>query len=140
MKHLIKESTAKRAVAFLLVAVIALTFVLGACDKGNNEGSTADSSAVDTQNFVFPDGFVLGSVNVSGMSYDDALKAVEEGAKASIKDFTLKIKADDKEFEYKRTDFEWEFQVEEALTDAVKFAQSDDFKPLAIAKKPFYRL
>ena len=129
MKHLIKESTAKRAVAFLLVAVIALTFVLGACDKGNNEGSTADSSAVDTQNFVFPDGFVLGSVNVSGMSYDDALKAVEEGAKASIKDFTLKIKADDKEFEYKRTDFEWNIEAEEALTDAVKYAQSDDFKP-----------
>lgn len=129
MKHLNKENTAKRAAAFLLVAVIALTFVLGACDKGNNTDSTADSSAVDTQNFVFPEGFVIGSVNVGGMCYDDAFKAVENGAKASIKDFTLNIKADDKEFEFKRTDFEWELQIEEEFKLAMEYANSDDFKP-----------
>lgn len=131
MKYSIKESTAKRAIAVLLLAVIALTFVLGACDKGSNTDSTTGSSAVDVQDFVFPDGFAIGSVNVSGMSYDDAYKAVENGAKASIKDFTLNIKADDKEFEFKRTDFEWELQVEEALKDAMDYAKSDDFKPSA---------
>lgn len=136
MKHLNKESTLKRAAAFLLVAVVAVSFVLGACDKGTGTGSTADSSAVDVQSFVFPEGFVVGSVNVGGMSYNDALKAVEEGSKASIKDFTIKIKADDKEFEYKKADFEWELQVEEALNEAVKYAQSGDFKPSADTSAP----
>ena len=119
----------KRVVAFLLVAVVAVPLVLAACDKDGNTDSTQGSSAIEVQNFIFPDGFVLGSVNVSGMSYDDALKAVEEGAVASVKAFTLKIKADDKEFEYKNTDFEWDFQAEEAVNEAVKYAQSDDFKP-----------
>lgn len=128
MKHSNKESILKRVVAFLLVAVVAVPLVLAACDKDGNTDSTQGSSAIEVQNFIFPDGFVLGSVNVSGMSYDDALKAVEEGAVASVKAFTLKIKADDKEFEYKNTDFEWDFQAEEAVNEAVKYAQSDDFK------------
>ncbi|MBQ7386205.1 MAG: VanW family protein [Ruminococcus sp.] len=129
MKCLNKESIAKRAVAFLLVAVMALPLVLGACDRGENQGATADSSAVDVQSFVFPEGFVIGTVDVSGMAYNDALEAVEDGVGASVKAFTIKITAEDKEFEYKNTDFKWSFGVEEALKEAIEFARSDDYTP-----------
>ncbi len=128
MNFISKERMVKRAVAFLLLIVVAASLVLNACDKENG-GATADSSATDIANFVFPEGIVVATVNIGGMSYDEAFKAVEDGADISVKDFVLTVKADDKDYEYKKTDFEFDFYVEEALNEAVKFAKSDDFKP-----------
>ncbi len=128
MKCFSKESILKRAVAFLLVAVMALPLILGACDR-ENTGATADSSAVDTQSFIFPEGFVIGSTDVSGMVFDVAFQAVEKDAEKDLKDFIIKVKAADKEYEYKKADFKWTFNIEEALFKAAEYAESDDFKP-----------
>lgn len=132
MKNLFKKGAVKRSVCLLVVTVSALSLVLAACGEEKpvnpTDGSTAVSTAVDIQNFVFPEGFTVGTVNIGGMAYGEALKAVEEGVAISVKDFDLKVKADDKEFDYKKTDFQWIFEVEEALADAAEYAESDEYK------------
>ncbi len=129
MNFINRERLVKRTVAFLLLAVVAISLVLNACDKENKPGATGDSAIAGIADFVFPEGFVLATVNVSGMTYTEAFEAVEKGADIAVKDFDLTVTADDKDFQYKKTDFEWDFYVEEALEAAVKFAQSDDYKP-----------
>jgi len=130
MKSISKESGIKRLVAFALMAVIVLSCVLGACKNGNEGGATADSSstdAIDTQNFVFASGITVGGTDISGMSFDTAFQAVEANADIFVHDFTLKVVADDKDFEYKKSDFKWNFDIEEALLAAAQYCQSEDF-------------
>lgn len=129
MKNFFKAFTFKRSLCLLVAMVVMLSATLVACDKDKPQGGdTGASSTVDTKNFVFPENFVIGTVNVSGKTYEEALKAVEEGVITSIKSFTLKIEAEDKEFEYKDTDFQWDFEVEEAVLEAAEYAESKDYK------------
>lgn len=135
MKNFFKEGAVKRSICLLMVLVSVLSLVLAACgeDKpvGTGGDTTVANTVIDTQSFKFPEGFIVGSVNIGGMAYGEAFKAVEEGVAISVKDFDLKITAADKEYDYKKTDFQWIFEVEEALLEAAKYAESEDFKPYA---------
>ncbi len=132
MKGFFKEGTFKRSICLLVVMVSLLSMVLAACGEDKPaQGATPDSSSVVAEDFRFPEGFVVGTVNIGGMAYGEAIKAVEDGVDISVKEFDLKVKADDKEFDYKKSDFKWIFQVEEAVKAAAEYAQSDDFKPSA---------
>ena len=132
MKNFIKEGVMKRSICLLMVLVSLLSMVLAACDKEKPQGgATPDSSSVVSEDFKFPEGFVVGTVNIGGMAYGEAFKALEEGVATSVKEFDLKVKAEDKEFDYKKSDFQWVFEIEEALKAAAEYAQSDDFKPSA---------
>ncbi len=132
MKNFIKEGSVKRSICLLMVLVSILSLVLAACDKDKPQsGATPDSSSVVSEDFKFPEGFVVGTVNIGGMAYGEAFKALEESVAISVKDFDLKVKAEDKEFDYKKSDFQWVFEIEEALMTAAEYAQSDDFKPSA---------
>lgn len=130
----------KRGTALLLCLIIALTFVLGAC-KDEKEGATADSAAtnnaVDTQTFVFSDGITIGGADVSGMAFDAAFQAVKAVADKSVKDFELTVKANDKSFTYGKSDFQWSFDIEEALNTAAKYCEETTSADSAQAKKDF---
>ncbi|MBQ2688013.1 MAG: VanW family protein [Clostridia bacterium] len=129
MKFFNKENGIKRTVALTLALVVLLSLVLSACDKDKNEGgATADSVATSIQDYVFPEGIVIGNTDISGMSYSEAYKVIEESNAMAVSDFTLKVTAEEKEFEYKKSDFQWSLGIEEALESAVDFLKSEDYK------------
>lgn len=129
MKKFFKAFTLKRSLCLLVAMVTLLSVTLTACDKEKPKTeTTAGTTTVNTENFVFPENFIIGTVNVSGKTYEEAFEAVEAGVIVSIKSFDIKIEADGKEFDYKDTDFQWDFSVEEAMLEAVKYAQSEDYK------------
>lgn len=130
MKFFGKEQSAKRLVALVLLLAVTVSLVLSACNgKKPEDGATADSAttdAVDTMNFIFADGIVIAGANVGGMAYDAAFQEVEAVAPDTIKDFELKVVAEEKEFSYGKTDFEWEYDIVAALNEAAKYCESND--------------
>ena len=127
-----KKISTRRMAKYLSVFVcfiLAFSFVLSACNNTNTGGNNATtgsvaSTGIDTQNFVFSSGIKVGGVDVSGMSFDEALKKAEAAAESSLNDFTLKVKADDKEYTYTKKDFKISFNVEEKLLEAAKYCES----------------
>lgn len=125
MKSFSKEHPVKRSICLVLCVIAAVSLVLGACDEDKPQGgATADSSVIDTQSFTFASGVTIAGVDISGMSFDAAFQAVEEKAEASINDFTLKVKAEENEYEYKKADFKWIFDIEGALMEAAECCEN----------------
>ena len=122
-------SLAKQLVALLLCAVVAVSGVLVACNKSEEGTSTPDSAAtettIDKENFVFAENAVVNGVEIGGMKYDDAYKAVETAVKANIR-FTLDVKVEGKSYPYDDADFKWNIGYDEALQQAAKLEEKDD--------------
>lgn len=130
MKNLCKESVVNRRVCLLLAIIALLSLIPTACDKDEPAGTaTSDSSAIDTRSFTFASGIKVGDTDIGGMDYETAFKEVEANADAFVKDFTLTVVADEQEFEYKKADFSWIYDVEEALMSAAEFCESEDYDP-----------
>ncbi len=134
MKSFCKENPIKRSICLVLCVIAAVSLVLGACGEDKPQGgATGDgytTDAVDTQSFIFADGVVVAGADISGMSFDTAFQAVKAKAEESINDFTLKVKADEKEFEYKKADFKWSFDIEGALMEAAEYCESTENEAL----------
>lgn len=127
MKIFSKENSIKRLTALLLLFVIAVSFVLGACNSGKQGGSTADSEntdAVDIVNFVFASGITIAGADVSGMGFDAAFQQIEAVALDTVNDFELKVVAEEKEFTYGKADFQWNFAIEDALNEAALYCEN----------------
>lgn len=126
MKNFSGKKRGKRVTAFLLCMVLAVSFLLSACNN-NTGGATADGAttdAVDTMNFVFANGISIAGKDVSGMGFDAAFQEVEAAALDSVKDFELKVVADEKEFTYGKADFQWDFAITDALNEAAAYCES----------------
>lgn len=126
MKCFNKESAPKRLVAVLLLAVICFTLVLGACNKDGATPDQAQTDAVDTQNFEFSQGIIIGGADVSGMAFDAAFQTVEAAVADSIADFELTVKAEDESFKYGKDDFTYNFLIVEALNEAAVFCEDKE--------------
>lgn len=124
MKRFNKESAPKRLVAVLLLAVICLALVLGACGKDGATPDQVQTDAVDTQVFEFSQGIIIGGADVSTMAFDAAFQAVEAVVGETIADFELTVKADDETFTYGKDDFAYNFAIVDALNEAAVFCES----------------
>lgn len=126
MKTYLGKKRGKRAVAGLLCMALAVSFLLSAC-QNTAGGATADSAAtdaVDTMNFVFANGISIAGKDVSGMGFDAAFQEVEAAILDTVKDFELKVTADEKEFTYTKTDFKFNFAITDALNEAALYCES----------------
>ncbi len=116
-----------RVVALALLCAVLLTGMV-AC--GGKEGDRKDESNQSTMNTVpkvdedtykFSKDITIGTVNINGMVYKDAKEQAEEECLSQIKNFTLKVSAGKKNFDYNKDSFTWDTNVVEALNKAVDF-------------------
>lgn len=124
MKKFSKKTLIICGAALLAVIAVALIFILGACGKDTPPSSLTSS---ELASFVFSENVTVGQTDVSTMSYEEAVKAVEAAAQEQIRDFTLTVIADDDSFEYKKSDFTWSINSEEAVKKAAELCQSSDY-------------
>ncbi|MBE6794577.1 MAG: hypothetical protein E7532_06505 [Ruminococcaceae bacterium] len=132
MKFFATRRMSKHLSVFTCLLLV-FAFMLSACNSNSatdKDGATQDSvvaTEIDTQTFVFSSGIKVGGTDVSGMAFDEAFQKVESAAEATVNDFTLKVKADEKEFSYTKKDFKISFNVEEKLMEAAKFCESTGY-------------
>lgn len=124
MKRFFNKKVGRRGICGVLLLAAVLSVALGACgDKKPQDTSVTSQLA----GFVFASGVTVENTDVGGMSYEEALKAVQSSAEKGIADFLLTVNAEDKSFDYKKSDFRWTTDAEAVLTEAVRFCQSTEF-------------
>lgn len=119
-------------VMFVSIVLLCVTMagLLTACKPTENNGETPGLQ-IDESTYVFSQPITLGSVNLNGRVYKDAMELAEKECLAMIKDFVLNVKAEDKVFAFKKDSFLWDTNVEESLKQAVEYnekASSDKDK------------
>lgn len=112
-----------KSILLSLIATLVLCCVLVCSFAGcsSSGGDTTDTTAayeVDEETYVFGAGYSIGSINLEGMLYKDAKAQAEEECLTMIKDFTLTVKAGDKAYEFDKSSFSWDTNVEASLKKA----------------------
>ena len=112
-----------KSILLSLIAALVLCCVLVCSFAGcsSSGGDTTDTTAayeVDEETYVFGAGYSIGSINLEGMLYKDAKAQAEEECLTMIKDFTLTVKAGDKAYEFDKSSFSWDTNVEASLKKA----------------------
>ncbi len=118
-------------VAFLLVCAIFVACFSGCsgCSQTTpapGTAATGDEAAstgpvIDENAYVFSDGIYIDSISLGGQTYAKARELALAECDSMIHDFTLTVKADDKSFDYTKTSFTWDNNIEDILKEAAEF-------------------
>ncbi len=107
-------------IAALLLCCVMVGSLVGCSSNGADVSDTTAAYEVDEETYVFGAGYSIGSINLEGMLYKDAKVKAEEECLAMIKDFTLTVKAEDKAYEFDKSSFTWDTNVEASLKTAAE--------------------
>ncbi|MGN0452460.1 MAG: VanW family protein [Ruminococcus sp.] len=115
------------ALAMCLILSLMLTSFWGCSSCSDNGGATPDSPAIGEieikDSYVFAEGVTVGGIDLSGITYGEAVKLLDKECNNMISDFTLTVKARNKSFEYKKDSFEWDTTTEAVLKQAVSYSE-----------------
>lgn len=73
--------------------------------------------------FTFLPGVQISGVDISGKTYDEAKKLLEDNKSKFIKDFNITIEANEKSYEFTPEEFTYTYNIEEVLNQAKKYCE-----------------
>lgn len=77
----------------------------------------------DEGEFAYLDGIQVSGIDISGKTYEEAKKLLEDSEDKYIKSFTLSVKANDNSYEFTSEDFTYTYNIEEILDKAKKYCE-----------------
>ena len=73
--------------------------------------------------FTFLSGVQISGIDISGKTYDEAKKLLEDNKSKFADDFTMTVEANEKSYEFASKDFTYTYNIEEILNQAKKYCE-----------------
>ena len=111
-----KKSKKKLAIIISSVAAVAVALgVAGFCIFGGNLFNSVEEAIAGE--FKFPDGTTVSGVSISGKTYDEAKKALEEKEESFIKPLDISVDVNGVISKVTEKDFKYTYDIESVLNE-----------------------
>lgn len=77
----------------------------------------------DEGEFTYLSGVQISGIDVSGKTYEEAKKLLEDNQSKFIKDFTMSVNTKEKNYKFTSEDFTYTYNIEEVLNQAKKYCE-----------------
>lgn len=104
-----KNSKRKFVVVLVVILVLAVAVTVGVV-KFNIDNSNRP--------FTFSKDVTVSGIDISGLTYEQALERLKENSDSLIKEYDIVIKSNGRLFNYDKEDFKYDFQYKKALKKA----------------------
>lgn len=117
-------------VSLCLVCAILLSTLGGCAGCSGNENTDpsgvassdeAETLVVDEATYIFSDGIYIGKTSLGGHSYAEARLLAQTECDSMIHDFDLTVKAKDNKYDYNKSSFQWDNDIEDVLKQAASY-------------------
>lgn len=130
-----KKSKKKLAIIISSVAAVAVALgVAGFCIFGGNLFNSVEEAIAGE--FKFPDGTTVSGVSISGKTYDEAKKALEEKEESFIKPLDISVDVNGVISKVTEKDFKYTYDIESVLNE-IKNEATDPSVETSTAKKSY---
>ena len=104
-----KNSKRKFVIVLVVILVLAVAVTVGVV-KFNIDNSNRP--------FTFSNDVTVSGIDISGLTYEQALERLKENSDSLIKEYDIVIKSNGRLFNYDKEDFKYDFQYKKALKKA----------------------
>ena len=130
-----KKSKKKLAIIISSVAAVAVALgVAGFCIFGGNLFNSVEEAIAGE--FKFPDGTTVSGVSISGKTYDEAKKALEEKEASFIKPLDISVDVNGVISKVTEKDFKYTYDIESVLNE-IKNEATDPSVETSTSKKSY---
>ena len=130
-----KKSKKKLAIIISSVAAVAVALgVAGFCIFGGNLFNSVEEAIAGE--FKFPDGTTVSGVSISGKTYDEAKKALEEKEESFIKPLDISVDVNGIISKVTEKDFKYTYDIESVLNE-IKNEATDPSVETSTSKKSY---
>ena len=130
-----KKSKKKLAIIISSVAAVAVALgVAGFCIFGGNLFNSVEEAIAGE--FKFPDGTTVSGVSISGKTYDEAKKALEEKEESFIKPLDISVDVNGVISKVTEKDFKYTYDIESVLNE-IKNEATDPSVETSTSKKSY---